>query len=152
MLSTHTHLAAEMVGTTLPISNSPTVVWTQDPGRLGTFGATDVPQLSWMATTTGIDQRTQGSPQDWNHSAVGTGVPGRSVVKNQPANAGDAGLIPGSGRSPLRRKRLLTSVFLPGEFYGRKSLAGYSAWGHKESDVTNILYVWWGNAYKEPSK
>ena len=46
MLSTHTHLAAEMVGTTLPISNSPTVVWTQDPGRLGTFGAMYVPQLS----------------------------------------------------------------------------------------------------------
>ena len=26
--------------------------------------------------------------------------PGVSVVKNPPANAGDAGLIPGSGRSP----------------------------------------------------
>ena len=26
--------------------------------------------------------------------------PGGSVVKNQPANAGDVGLIPGSGRSP----------------------------------------------------
>ena len=26
--------------------------------------------------------------------------PGGSVVKNLPANAGDAGLIPGSGRSP----------------------------------------------------
>ena len=28
------------------------------------------------------------------------GYPGGSVVKNPPANAGDAGLIPGSGRSP----------------------------------------------------
>ena len=27
------------------------------------------------------------------------GFPGRSVVTNPPANAGDAGLIPGSGRS-----------------------------------------------------
>ena len=27
------------------------------------------------------------------------GFPGDSVVKNPPANAGDAGLIPGSGRS-----------------------------------------------------
>ena len=26
--------------------------------------------------------------------------PGGSVVKNPPANAGDAGLIPGAGRSP----------------------------------------------------
>ena len=29
-----------------------------------------------------------------------TGFPGDSVVKNPPANVGDAGLIPGSGRSP----------------------------------------------------
>ena len=28
------------------------------------------------------------------------GFPGRSVVKNPPASAGDVGLIPGSGRSP----------------------------------------------------
>ena len=28
------------------------------------------------------------------------GFPGGSVVKNPPANAGDVGLIPGSGKSP----------------------------------------------------
>ena len=28
------------------------------------------------------------------------GFPGGSVVKNPPVNGGDAGLIPGSGRSP----------------------------------------------------
>ena len=28
------------------------------------------------------------------------GLPGCSVIKNLPANAGDVGLIPGSGRSP----------------------------------------------------
>ena len=28
------------------------------------------------------------------------GFPGSSAVKNPPANAGDVGLIPGSGRSP----------------------------------------------------
>ena len=31
---------------------------------------------------------------------VGTSFPGGSVVKNPPANTGDAGSIPGSGRSP----------------------------------------------------
>ena len=30
---------------------------------------------------------------------VTVGFPGDSVVKNPPANAGDMGLIPGSGRS-----------------------------------------------------
>ena len=32
------------------------------------------------------------------------GLPGGSVVKNPPANAGDTGAIPGSGRAHWRRK------------------------------------------------
>ena len=30
-------------------------------------------------------------------------------------------------------------VFLPREFHGQKSLAGYNPWGHKESDMTERL-------------
>ena len=30
-------------------------------------------------------------------------------------------------------------MFLPGEFHGQKSLAGYSVWGHRESDKTECL-------------
>ena len=58
------------------------------------------------------------------------------VVKNPPANAGDAGSVPGSERFPWRRKWQPTSVFLPGESHEQKSLVGYSPWGHKESDTT----------------
>ena len=32
-----------------------------------------------------------------------------------------------------------TPVFLPGESHGQKSLVGYGAWGHKESDSTEWL-------------
>ena len=64
------------------------------------------------------------------------GFPGGSVVTNLPANAGDAHSIPGSGKSTWRRKWQPTPVFLPGESHGQMSLAGYSPWGHKESDVT----------------
>ena len=32
-----------------------------------------------------------------------------------------------------------TPVFLPGEFNGQRSPAGYSPWGHKESDMTEQL-------------
>ena len=32
-----------------------------------------------------------------------------------------------------------TSVFLPGEPHGQRSLVGYSSWGHKESDRTEEL-------------
>ena len=39
----------------------------------------------------------------FKHSYVGcTGFPGGTVVKNPPASVGDAGLIPGSGRSPKK--------------------------------------------------
>ena len=31
-----------------------------------------------------------------------------------------------------------TSVFLPGESHGQRSLAGYSPWGHKESYTTEL--------------
>ena len=32
-----------------------------------------------------------------------------------------------------------TPVFLPGEFHGQRSLAGYCLWGYKESDMTEWL-------------
>ena len=40
---------------------------------------------------------------------------------------------------PWRRECLPTPVFLPGEFHGQTSLAGYSLWGCKESDTTEQL-------------
>ena len=40
---------------------------------------------------------------------------------------------------PWRREWLLTLVFLPEEFHGQRSLAGYSPWGHKELDTTERL-------------
>ena len=49
------------------------------------------------------------------------------MVKNPPANAGDAGnmgLIPGLGGYPER-------VFSPGKSHGQRSLEGYSPEGHR---------------------
>ena len=60
------------------------------------------------------------------------------MVKNLPANAGDArdaGSISGSGRS-LEEEWQSTPVFLPGKSHGQRNLASYSPWGHKESDTT----------------
>ena len=55
------------------------------------------------------------------------------VVKNPPANAGDKRKI------PWRRAWQPTPIFLPGESHGQRSLAGYSPWGHKESDTADGL-------------
>ena len=40
---------------------------------------------------------------------------------------------------PWRREQLPTPVFLPGEFSKQRRLAGYHPWGHKESDMTELL-------------
>ena len=39
---------------------------------------------------------------------------------------------------PLKEGMTTTPVFLPGEFQGHKSLAGYSPWGRKELDTTEM--------------
>ena len=39
---------------------------------------------------------------------------------------------------PWRRAWQSTPVFLPGESHGQRSLVGYSLWGHKESDATEV--------------
>ena len=66
------------------------------------------------------------------------GLPGGSVVKNLPPNAGDRkrGFSPCVRKIPWRRKCQLTPVFLPGESYEQRRLVGYSPWSLKESDTT----------------
>ena len=61
------------------------------------------------------------------------------MVKNPPSNAGDVGSIPGSGRFPGGGHGNPSQVFLPGESHGQRSLAGYSPWGCKESDMIERL-------------
>jgi len=63
------------------------------------------------------------------------------VVENPSANAGDCQrlwLDPWVGKIPWRREWQPTPVFLPGESHGWRSLAGYSPWGRKESDTTEL--------------
>ena len=45
-------------------------------------------------------------------------------------------VLPLGQENPLEKGMATHSVFLPGEFHGQKSLAGYSPWGRKESDIT----------------
>ena len=83
-----------------------------------------------------------GFPSHLCHHRTWVGFPCSSVVKNPPANAGDAGDVgsfPGSEKIPWRRKWQATPVFLPGESHGQRSLATYSPQGHKESDMTEQL-------------
>jgi len=67
------------------------------------------------------------------------GFRGGSDAKESACNAGDLGLIPGSGRSPGEGNGLPTPIFLPEESHGQRSLVGYGPWGRKESDATEWL-------------
>ena len=50
------------------------------------------------------------------------------------------------GTIPWRREWPPTPVFLPGESHGQRSLAGYSPWGRKQWDMTELLslniHIW----------
>ena len=54
---------------------------------------------------------------------------------------------PWVGKIPWSRKWQHTPVFLPEEFHGQRSLAGYSLWGHKESDMTECTHIHTHNTY-----
>ena len=63
------------------------------------------------------------------------------MVKNPFTNAGDVrdtGSIPGPWEDPLEKEWQPTPVFWPGESHGQRTLAGYSPWGLKESDMTDV--------------
>ena len=67
------------------------------------------------------DARDTGSIPGLRRSPGG----GSSVRKESACSAGDPGLIPELGRSPGEGNQT-TPVFLPREFHGQRSLAGYS--------------------------
>ena len=45
---------------------------------------------------------------------------------------------PYARKIPWRREWEPTPVFLPGDSHGQRSLVGYSPWGYKEADTTEM--------------
>ena len=67
------------------------------------------------------------------------GFCGGSDSKELDCNAGDLGLIPGMGRSPGGGHRYPPQCSCLENPHGQRNLAGYSPWGHKESDMSERL-------------
>ena len=63
------------------------------------------------------------------------GSPSAQMAENLPTMQ----FSPWVRKIPWRTAWQPTAVFLPGEFHGQRSLAGYSLWGCKESDMTEQL-------------
>ena len=65
---------------------------------------------------------------------------GVSGKKNSPGDVADMRhrFNPWIGKISWRRAQQTTPVFLPGEPHGQRSPVGYSPWGRKESDTTEV--------------
>ena len=61
------------------------------------------------------------------------------ILKRSACNVGNLGSIPGLGRSPGGEHGNLLQYSCLENPRGQRSLAGYSPWGHKESDTTEQL-------------
>ena len=88
---------------------------------------------AWWAAIYGVTQSRTRLKRLSSSSHLEEELPCNSNGKESTCDAGDPGSI------PWRREWQPTPVFLPGEFHGQRNLAGYSPWGHKESDTTEQL-------------
>ena len=68
-------------------------------------------------------------------------IPHGSVSKESACNAGDPGLIPGSGRSPGEEMATHSSI-LAWRIPQTEKPGGYSPCGHRGSDTTESLAQW----------
>ena len=83
--------------------------------------------------------RTAALSLGWYDTRSTAGFPGGAGGKEsawQCRRCRRCGFDPWVGKIPWRREWHPTPVLLPGESHGRRSLVGYSPWGHKEWDVT----------------
>ena len=64
------------------------------------------------------------------------------LIKNLPAMQ-EAQVWSLGGEDTLKKDMQPTPVFLPGKSHEHRSLAGYSPWGPKESDMTSRLNQPW---------
>ena len=70
----------------------------------------------------------------YTHQYICVGFPGSSVVKNPPANARDAGSIPGMGR-PLEKEMATHSSILAWEISWTEEPGGLQSTGSQKSQT-----------------
>ena len=97
---------------------------TEEPRRLGGKGSVRV----WGVQDSGV-LKSQFSGMRW------------SGGKDSACQCQSCRFNPWVGKIPWRRAWQHALTFLLGKFHGRRSLAGYSPWGHKELDATKHAHT-----------
>ena len=100
------------------------IPWTKEPGGLQSTGSQRVGH-DWVTSHT--------------HTSHSMGFPGGSDSKEFACNAEHLGLIPGLGRTPGGWHGNPLQYSCLENPHRQRSLAGYSPWGLKESDMTERL-------------
>ena len=91
--------------------------------KMSRLGRTRTPTRGMPPALLGDPEATPTPIPAYTHTPAleDLGFPGGSGLKNTPANPGNSGSIPGSGKTPCRRKWQPTPVFLTGESQGERS-------------------------------
>ena len=89
---------------------------------------------AWRATVHGMKEQDMIEQQK---KVGGGGSQALQIYLPVQGDLGDAGFDPWVRKIIWSRKCQPAPIFLPERFHGQRSLAGYSPWGHKESDMTD---------------
>ena len=108
------------------------LVYSSSPGRESTCNAGD-PGSGLIPGSGRSSGEGIGCPLPYSWASLVA-----QTVKNSPAMQ-EPRVQSLGWKDPLEREWQAPSVFLPGEFHGLRSLAGYSPWGCKESNMTEWL-------------
>ena len=105
-------------------------------GRLLTFHPLEGFNLPSQVPLIPRRQNHQASPPSllyWSKASLKKASQMALIVKNSPAvqKTEEMWVDPWVRKILWRRKWQPTPVFLPGEFHGQRSLAGYSSWGRR---------------------
>ena len=133
----------------LPTHHTPTrgTVITTTANRDATCGAVSLQDLQACADQAGGSRGRGGGPSPLfvfhvNVTCVCiSGLPRWLSGKESVCQCRLLGFDPWVGKIPWSRQWQPTPGFLPGKSNGQGSLAGYSPWGHKESDITERAHT-----------
>ena len=127
------HASCELDAQIRPLVNN--CMWTLRMKWTSRLGGSELP--SWWLAHKLVERLSLTSTEIGERLLVWASLVAQ-LVKNLPA-VQETWVRSLGWEDPWRREWLPTSVFWPEELHGQRSLAGYSPWGCKELDVTELL-------------
>ena len=129
------------------------IPWTEEPGACGVVESDTTGQLTLQHQCRLHSCRSPVNPKKktscWYRSKMGLFGNSKALqlekkkLQTKPTNKGEECYFTDRKEEAggvVLNKSQPTPISLPGKFHGRRSLAGYSPWGQKDSDMTDRLH------------